>query len=299
VRHDGQDTGGEVDTVVRDMLGGDMPPEVRERLRARLDGFRRQLPYRGPGRSSLPRLALRTAGALALAVVLVAGWARLTGEGPEPTWAEVAERFASVRFLSTTIYVRTSASADLVPLELWLGEGGRFRMLAGHEVFFGQGGRVEARVAFRAPSGNEAAVAEARAMVGGVIEALGREERFSLETLVKALPVQDIVSAPLPNQDARIASDLAVFDMADEGSAAWLRIWALRESRLPVRMLYWDPVRGERVDAVMTYAHEQPADFFEPAAYEAALEHLPAGAPGRAYALLKDAGGRPVTPADL
>ncbi len=288
-----------VDVMVKSTLGGDLPDEVRARLGARLAAFRQQLPYRGRKRAGWSRLVLRSAGAMAAAVLVIIAWATVTGEGAEPTWAQVAERFASVRFLSTTIYVKSGASASPVQLDLWMGRGGRLRLLAGNEVFFGRRGKVTGRVPFATPPGNESDVREAREMVYGVIAALGEAETFSLETLVEALPLQTIISTPLANQDARIANDLVVFDMADETSPAWLRIWALRDSRLPVRMRYWDPRTGESVDVVLSYAHEQPARFFDAEAYKAALAEEDEDAPGRAYALLKDPGGRPVTPADL
>jgi len=286
-----------VDAMVTSTLGADIPDDVRARLGQQLSEFRQQVPYRGRG--AWPRLCLRVAGAMTLATVVVVVWTSVTGTGPEPTWAQVAERFASVRFLSTTVYVKSSAMSAPVQLELWMGEGGRLRMLAGHEVFFGARGHVEERVAFTTPPANEGAVREARRLVYDVIAGLGASETFSLETLVEALPLQAIVSTPLANQDARIASDLVVFDMADESSPEWLRVWALRDSRLPVRMLYWDPRTGESVDAVLNYAHEQPSDFFDAVAFKAALAEGGADAPGRAYALLKDPGGRPITPADL
>jgi len=285
----------DLDAVLESTLGNEVPDEVRTRLAGQLVAFRHQLPYHGRARFGRLRTGLRFSAAMAMAVLVVLVWAALRGRGPEPTWAQVAERFASVRFLSTTVYVKANIAASPIQLELWMGDTGRLRMLAGHEVFFGMRGHIQERIEIAPPPANEADIEQARRLVHDVIAALGEAEAFSLETLVDALPLQEMMATPLANQDARIAKDLVVFDMVDEDSPAWLRIWALRDSRLPVRMLYWDPRSGESVDAVLNYAHEQPPDFFDAAAFKAALAEGSSGA----YALLKDPGGRPLMPAEL
>lgn len=287
------------DEMIRNELDTPVPPRAEARMRARLADFRGHLTYRDVRMPvSWQHRGLRVAGAFALALALVLAWSFTTGEGPEPTWADVAERFAESRFLSATIYVKADAAASPVQLELWVGQGGRLRMRAGHEVFFGERGRLDESVAVTPPR-NEAAVAEAREMVQEVIATLGAAEAFSLETLVQALPFRAVMSTPLPNQNARLAEDMLVFDMTDADGPGWLRVWVLRESQLPVRMRYWDPRNGQSVDASLSYAHDQPPAFFDAEAFKAALGEGGAHAPGQAYALLKDPGGRPVTPDDI
>jgi len=55
-----------------------------------------------------------------------------------------------------------------------------------------------------------------------------------------------------------------VFDVELPGTPEWVRIWALRESRLPVRIRVWDPRDGETTDAVFEYSREQADEFFDP-----------------------------------
>jgi hypothetical protein len=78
-----------------------------------------------------------------------------------------------------------------------------------------------------------------------------------------------------------------------------VRIWALRASRLPVRITVWDPRDGRSTDAVFTYSHDQTPEFFDPNAFAARLQNRTGGRPvDVAYAFLKDPGGREITRKD-
>ena len=127
---------------------------------------------------------------------------------------------------------------------------------------------------------------------------MGRVDTFSFETLLQILPEMGTISAPLRNQEATISNDLVVFDMSGEESPEWVRIWTLRESRLPVRVLYWDPRTGYSTDVLLSYGNEQLPDFFDPEAFKVSLAAGGGSPADRAYALLKDVGGRPITPQD-
>ena len=70
------------------------------------------------------------------------------------------------------------------------------------------------------------------------------------------------------------AKDLVIFDVeSDEGGwAKWrYRVWALRSSKLPIRILGRSSA-GARIDCVYSYIKEQPKEFFDPEIFESKLK---------------------------
>jgi len=133
------------------------------------------------------------------------------------------------------------------------------------------------------------------------IERIGRAEEFSLDTIIEVMfGGQTTEVTPLVNPDAVISEDVVVFDVTLPDTPEWVRIWALRESRLPVRITIWDPRDGETTDAIFTYSREQPKKFFDPNAFQTLLENRSAGSQVNvAYAFLTDPGGRNITPEEM
>ena len=71
-----------------------------------------------------------------------------------------------------------------------------------------------------------------------------------------------------------ISEDLVVFDI--ESIEGWkgdwrFRIWALRGSKLPIRILAQNSY-GSRTDIVFNYVDKQPKEFFDPEIFEAKLK---------------------------
>ena len=244
----------------------------------------------------------RLLSAAAILVVL-AGAVVYFGELPYGTsvvWADVVERFRSVDFFNATIYFKDNASSEPRQVEIWMGRGGEARLRTGSQVLFARDGRVTQGFDFvrRIPIPQEGFDSRAEQ----ILEMLGRSRPFNLDTVLQMLrhdrPLQEVT--PTVNADAGISADLVVFDLQSAVSPEWLRIWALAESRLPVRLLSWDPRDGECVDVVFTYSKEQPAAFFDPNAYRVVLtSRASGGTTNLAYALLKDPGGRDIVPRDL
>ncbi|HEO71533.1 MAG TPA: hypothetical protein ENN80_09725 [Candidatus Hydrogenedentes bacterium] len=282
-------------------MKSEIPHDIHDRMYKHLDAFHAHLKHRAterfrPFRGRLWPLRLALA-ATAAALLLITG-TLLFGGTAEPTWAEVVEQFGSVPFFNATMYARSSAMAEPVQLELWMGLGGKLRLRAGNEVLFGDQGRAVEKVCFAPPSDSSPCVAHAERMVRSVIEQLGKAEAFDLNTLIQALPLQGALSPPLANHNASISRDLVVFDLTYEPSPEWVRIWALRESRLPMRLLFWQPETGESLDVVLSYGNPQPPEFFDPEAFRDAIASN-SSMPNQAYALLDDTGGRAVTPQDV
>jgi len=235
----------------------------------------------------------------AAAVILVAA-ITLTGQlgglllGGSVGWAEVSERFQSVPFFYASIYMKEDALARPEQFELWMGKGGYARMRVGAQVIFGRDGQVTH--AFDVHRRGEV---EADQTAADIVRMLATPGEFSLETIIQGISGGKLVDiTPAMNAQAAIGEDLAVFDAQSAVSPGWVRIYALRESKLPVGLRIWDPAEGFVVDALITYAKEQPEVFFDPAAFAGRLNEPGMSEMALAYLFLKDPGGQEMTPKD-
>lgn len=290
-----------VTALLRKNFEEEVPAELRGRMEGHLKRFRervreREYAYRPGWRTQ--GLVLRMAAGLCVALVIMAGLLIALGGSAQPTWADVVKRFAAAPFFNATVYVRENAGADPVQVELWMARGGKSRVRAGNDVIFGEKGRVLESISLTAQPSASPALQGAREMIQHFVERLGALDTFSFETFLQALPQSGVLSPPLENGNAGISNDLVVFDITNPGGPDWIRVWALRLSRLPVRVLFWNPANAESIDAVLSYENEQPPQFFDPAAFKTALAKTAPGTQGNAYLLMKDPAGRPVLPED-
>ena len=297
--------------ILRETMTDNLSPSLEERLQKEMREFRGGLaehPYvKQLGRETLhdgfrvsawlssPRFAWIAGTACMAAVILGA----IFGGGGTPTWAEVVEEFKSVDFLNVNLYYKENALAEPKQIEVWLGRGGKIRGRFEHTIFFAERGEI--LKVFDLHTRGEI---EPHPMLGFLLPLAGVEETFSLNNLLQGVPGELSGLIPVPNENADAAEDLVVFDVTSGRTPEWVRIWALKESRLPVRFRFWDPRQCESTDAVFSYSKDQPENFFDPAAFEKALHEKPrvhssGSAANVAYALLKDPGGRPYTPADI
>ncbi len=289
-----------IEAWLKDAMDKEIPREVEERLRDRLDDFKVRLVERDsrkPRAVRFARVAYRLSWAAVFMGVVFGGAWYLFVSSADPTWAQVMRRFATVSYLQATIYVREDALAMPVELELWSGYGGKLRLHVGNKVAFGDKGRFIEDVPVSPDRPAPPGMKMAEATVQHLVEKVGSADTFSFETLLRLLPDLGDLSAPLLIQDETVSNDLILFDLTSRTSPEWVRIWTLRESRLPVRVLYWDPRSGQTTDVLLSYGNQQSVEFFDPAAFKARLAECKTPS-DRAYALLGDVAGRPVTPAD-
>lgn len=284
-----------LDEMLRSAFTEPAPPDVRARLQPQFEALRAKL-YSEDDVRLLRRWPswhpLRIAAALLIAVVAFAAGSMAVNIGPRPTWADVVDQFGSVTGLQANVYVEEHAGAAPVHVELWMARGGLTRMRAGHEVAFGRQGRILDSVLLEdAPLSPP--VVRARDMVRDFVGALGTADAFSLKTLLEVLPGSFSDIEVLETQASTPSQDLLVFDMAGEDESGRVRIWALRRSRLPVRMLYWDPNTGERVDVSLAYTDPQPVAFFDPALFRALFSEMEddVDKAKAAYLLMDDSNG--------
>jgi hypothetical protein len=202
---------------------------------------------------------------MGLAVVIVGGFLIL-GNNP-PTWAQVQERFGSMPFFTASIYTRDVKIADypLNPLvepklvELWAGYGNRIRIRSGSKVTFADKGEI--LNTFDLITRSEA---DTDGITYFIVNKLGKSDTISLDSMLmvenplapehipewfskewksKEWSSSRLVdTTPLVISDPVASKELVVFDHefgypGTKGAPA--RVWALRDSRLPIRVVIW------------------------------------------------------------
>jgi hypothetical protein len=229
-----------------------------------------------------------TAAAILLVIMLV-----FLGS-PTPSWAQISEQFARSEFLSASIFYKEDGLSDVRHIELWMGRGGKVRVRVEDQLIFGQNGEVVA--AFDLKTKKQI---EADEMAAMILEMLGVDETFSMDTILQGISRGKVINKiPVLNPNAMISEDLAVFDLdsGQDSNPQWFRIWALKKSKLPVRIRMWDPRDASMVEMVMDYSAPQSDVFFDPKAFAAALTTIRADQLNLAYLHLEDAGGRAYVP---
>jgi len=270
---------------------GAVDGDVLRRMRAAYDDSSGGRVTEHMGRR-VARLAL-AAGVLIAAGAMMSYVAQLAGGNV--AWADVTRRFQAVPFFSVTIYMKDNATAEPMQMELWMRQDGRIRLRKGTQVVFAHGSWMQA---YDVKSHQ---VVELDGMAKTFIEKIGQAQEFSLEAIIEVMfggRATDVT--PLINPDAVISQDVVVFDVTLPDTPEWVRIWALRESRLPVRITVWDPRDGGSTDAIFMYSREQPPEFFDAGAFEGLLQSgAAASGVNVVYAFLRDPGGRSITPEEM
>jgi tetratricopeptide (TPR) repeat protein len=243
----------------------------------------------------MPRRAAELAAAASIIMGVFIG-IHLFG-GSNVAWAQVVEKFSSVPFFSASIYIKEDgATSEPKQMELWMSRDGRSRLRVGKQVIFAEDGEV-----IRAFDITSRSQIEPDEMAVFFLQRIGEADELSLDSVIRVMfrgEMQEVT--PLINPSAVISQDMVVFDVDIPHTPEWVRIWALRESRLPVRVKVWDPRDGDSTDAIFEYSKEQADEFFDPNAFENLTQSGQAvSRVNLAYAFLKDPGGRQITPEDM
>lgn len=93
------------------------------------------------------------------------------------------------------------------------------------------------------------------------------EGRFSLETLMSHIDPAEMTISALETPDTPASQETIVFEASHKSTPERLSIWALRASRLPVRLRFTDPRNDECADFLFDYSQDQPVGFFDPNAF--------------------------------
>ena len=214
---------------------------------------------------------------------------------PAPTWAQVAARFEEMPFFSASIYQKQNGLSKPEHIELWMGQGGKVRIRIGQQLIYAEKGEVLA--AFDLKSRTEV---DPNHMAVNMIKMLGARETFSMQSIFRSMNRGgDINKTPVLNENAMISGDLAVFDLELDSSSEWMRIWALKESGLPVRIRMWNPRNAASLEVLFDYSKSQSKRFFDPKAFAQVISQKREDALNLAYLFLEDAGGKHYVPGIL
>ena len=205
---------------------------------------------------------LAAAAVILIALLITFNRSGVSPDGATIAWADVVEHFRAVTSFEATVYLKSDAISEPEQIELWVGKNGGTRLRSGSNVIFGKDGNVIRAYDIKTRKTTTADVRSTR-MIG--MMNLGE---FSLNSIVDTMLQGRLKNVtPIVNMDENISADITVFDLESKDTRQWIRIWALRESKLPTRMKMLDPESGEAIDAVFTYSKDQPDEFYDANAY--------------------------------
>jgi hypothetical protein len=298
--------------AINEAFNAELPDQLKKQMKKSLDGFRQDLkehPYvrkledRKVGKKHpvLPNLRnifrpLLLSGAGLACVATLALF--LVGNN-HPTWAEVSERLYSASNVTALIYVKSHAFSETKQIEFWRGYGDRFRIKSGNLVTFANNDFVKT---FDLETRSECYPQSASGTMcyhsdAFIILRLSRKIRGASieEAIIQGMSGSNIVDATaIINANPEISKDLVAFD-ADTRDDNWrIRIWALRESKLPIRISEWSPMGG-RYETLLSYSkEEQPQEFFDPDAFEAVLKDTSNSIISLMYMFQRDPGNKSI-----
>jgi hypothetical protein len=221
---------------------------------------------------------------IAAVIVAVLGMGILeflgTGSKSGVAWADVAERFESVPFFRLTIYLGHENSEQAQKIEIWKSETPLVRAHEGNKVLFAKPtkgktdilnliGTSEGVVAFDRSTKQPVDPAGPARMFLGL---LCPEGRFSLDTLMSRIDPADMIISAIETADTPASEETIVFEASHKSTPERLSIWALRTSRLPVRLRFVDPRNDECADFLFDYSQKEPPAFFDPNAFTSGRE---------------------------
>ena len=242
-----------------------------------------------------------------LAIVVLAG---ILMFDPKTTnnvaWAEIVEHFNAVKAFHTTVYINENDSVD-EKIELWQNSRQQARLLVGKQVLFSNKGKIVCGYDISSNKVRKLEEKEYNRTAIGIAEMLGSFEQLSLTYVIKMFAdklgaAEDVT--PEINPNVNLESDLLIYDLVSERTQEWMRIWALRESKLPTRIRVWDPRYGDSTEAIIDYSVEQSEDFYDADKYYEAITNddtnrFSYNITNRAYTQHKDPTGKDVTPAEV
>jgi hypothetical protein len=219
-------------------------------------------PYIGRIIMKSPITKLAAAAAVIIAVLI--GINHFGMSTTSVLWADVAERFESVPFFNLTIYLSYDTSAEAKKVEIWKSDDSRFRVHEENKVIFAGFSNGEINiVAFDKTTRQPA---NPMGYSSFILEDLHSDGRFSLNTIINCIPSEEGITS-VKTADTAASEETVIFEIKHKETPEWISIWALRSSKLPVRMCFHDPRNGEFGDFFFDYSEKKNAQFFDPKAF--------------------------------
>ena len=204
----------------------------------------------------------------AAAVIIIAVLIGVNPLGSSKTnvlWADVAERFESVPFFHLTMYIGDETSTETRKIEIWKSQDSRVRAHEGNTVVFADFSKEESKIIIFDRSTKEPVNSNGNAPM--FLTLLCRQGQFSLDTLTDSFPPGVNGITPIETVDTAASRETVIFEARHETTPERLTIWALRESKLPIRVCFNDPRKNEYGDFFFDYSQQKEAKFFDPKAF--------------------------------
>lgn len=206
----------------------------------------------------------KLAAAAVIVVAVLISIEQFDNNSPSVVWADVAERFESVPFFNITIYLR-DPSNETKKIEIWQSEDSRIRVHEGNKVFFKDLSKYENKFTIYDRSTKKLVNGDEN-LPSFIRQLCSNEGRFSLDTLTESFPSDVKGIIPLETADTAASNEIVLFRAkAKEIAPERLKIWALRDSKLPIR-LFVRPDKGY-FDLFFDYSEQKDAAFFDPVAF--------------------------------
>jgi len=273
--------------ALQEAFNASVPEELDQRLKKALSGFRQDLkehPYL-QGKENRWRYRWRrifpfhtpfirfllltgvTAACIAFVMTLFFG-------NKSTTWADVEDHFRAIPFCAISVYSGDPYSSGQGRVQYWMSSDGRTRILSNDKIAFVDlnGGRPYLRT-FNVKTRREAAPDYICKSILQLFERANRYGKPTLKSIIEAMTWENMIDTTrLLVSDVEVSKDLLVFD-AESYDTLWnIRVWALRESKLPIRILKWHRRYDRYEEVLFSYSREQPKEFFNPDAFEERLK---------------------------
>ena len=253
----------------------------------------RPTPSRNWWRLSIPLAAAAVIGF----VLLWPGGLVNDGGGSGVAWADVVKAMDRVSHFHMIVFADDPRSADektkMFRMDLFYQQPDRWRAHGmGHVAFSVDGKRQTWSVEKRkfAEKGDRAPDMFPREFVE-----LHRKSGTLPAVLASIFNGKVPAGEPVKSDEVSAAQGIDVFDYAQKASDTWVRIWVLRESKLPLKMHLFHPSSDEFTLVNFDYSDPQPQTFFDADAFARQAATLSDGDPYRHYSIGSTpvAGARP------
>ena len=206
----------------------------------------------------------------AAAVIIIAVLIGINPFGDSKTnvvWADVAKNFESVPFFHLTIYFGSDLSDQSKKIEIWKSEDLRVRVHNDDTVIFADYSSNE-EGKFTIFNRLTKEPQDSNGMGPLFPTVLWKEGRFSLDTLTRSFPPGVKGITPVETSETAVSRETVLFEARYETTPQRIRIWAFRNSKLPIRLNYSDSTNNESNDFLFDYSEQKDPSFFDPVAFE-------------------------------
>jgi hypothetical protein len=274
--------------ALQETFNTEVPVGLEKNLRKMLKGFRQDLkehPYFGkkggawhfiwrflfPHKLPMVRFIFLTGtGAAFIAITMMLVFANKT-----TTWADVEEQFREIPYCSVSVYYGGKYTTDgYGKIQYWISSDGRIRIHCGDKICFTglKGGEKYTRT-FSLTTRRETAGFH---IFKNVLRSFDRVQEIgkpTIKSMIEAMSGENMIeTTSLVVSEPEVSKDLLVFD-AESFDTLWnIRVWALRESKLPIRIRKWHRRYERYEDILFNYSVDQPDEFFDPDAFAEKLK---------------------------